>query len=104
MKRIITNTIAELDGTIRIETFEEDVSIPREVTNFQARAALIAVGKFELVDSALKASGNPLALQAWEYANNVSRYGPLVLSMASQLGFTEEELDELFYNASFIEA
>lgn len=103
MKRTVRNITAELDGSITIEEFEEDIPVPQEVTNFQARAALMAVGKFTLVDDALKAAGG-VALQAWEYANNISRSGALVNSMATQLGLTQEEIDDLFIAAEQIEA
>lgn len=103
LKISITNTIVNLDGTISEEIVEEDVSIPYEVTNFQARAALMVIGRFEDVDNAVKAQGG-IALQAWEYANNITRNGALVNSLATGLGFTQEDLDLLFYQASLIEA
>lgn len=103
MKRTITNTTVDLNGQITTTLVEEDVPVPYEVTNFQARAALMASGQFTLVDTAIKAVGG-VALQAWEYANNITRNGALVNSMAVSLGLTEEELDNLFIEASNIEA
>lgn len=78
--------------------------VPREVTNFQARAALLVAGLFEVVDAALKAGNDPVALQAWEYANTIARDGELVNRLAAQLNLTQANLDDLFRNAGRIQA
>jgi hypothetical protein len=78
--------------------------VPDKVTNFQARAALIAAGLFDAVDAAVRASDDPIALQAWDYANEVTRNGALVNGLASGLGLTAEQLDDLFRAAAVIEA
>lgn len=79
-------------------------SVPTQVTNFQARAALIAAGLFSQVDTAIKQSTDPVARQAWEYANDITRHGALVQSMATQLGLTSTQLDALFVQAAGISA
>jgi len=81
---------------------------PRTVTNFQLRAALMAMPApggtmFDLVDVAVKTEGG-VALQAWEYANDVDRTGPLVQQMAAAFGFSEAQLDALFIAAAGISA
>ena len=78
--------------------------VPAEVTNFQARAALIGAGLFDQVDTAIRASGNAVAVQAWDYANVITRTGTLVTAMAAQLGLSAEQLDDLFRAAAGIEA
>lgn len=77
--------------------------VPQEVTNFQARAALMQAGLFQAVDDALRAAGGA-AWQAWEYANVFTRGGTLVNGMAAQLGLTDAQLDDLFRAAALIEA
>jgi response regulator RpfG family c-di-GMP phosphodiesterase len=77
--------------------------VPTEVTNFQARAALRRAGLLEPVHAALLAAGGE-AWDAWEYANHLYRNGALVKAFAAQLGFTEEEIDDLFRVAAGIEA
>lgn len=79
-------------------------AVPVAVTNFQARAALIAAGLFETVDAAVKSAADPVALQAWEYANEVHRHGHLVTSFAARLGLGPEALDALFRRAATIDA
>lgn len=79
--------------------------VPASVTNFQARAALLAAGLFGQVDAAIKAQPQDSpAYQAWEYANDVTRNGTLVNSMAETLGLTSAQLDDLFRQAATIEA
>lgn len=78
--------------------------VPFKVTNFQARAALMAADLFDQVDTALKTGGDAVALQAWEYANDVTRGGALVNGLAASLGWTQEQLDDLFRAAAVIEA
>lgn len=79
--------------------------VPAAVTNFQARAALLTAGLFEKVDGALMAlPARSTARQAWEYANELTRNGTLVNSMAETLGFTAAQLDDLFRDAATIEA
>jgi hypothetical protein len=84
---------------------EPDPVVPREISNFQARAALMGAGLFDSIDSAMKALG-PAAVefQAWEYANFIYRDGVLVNSMAAQFNLTPEILDQLFIAAARIEA
>lgn len=79
--------------------------VPTAVTNFQARAALLAAGLFGRVDAAIKAQPQDSpAYQAWEYANEITRTGTLVNSVAETLGFTATQLDDLFRQAATIEA
>lgn len=85
--------------------------VPREVTNFQARAVMMArpdpsgqrVSLFEAVDAALRAEGGQ-AWQAWEYANTLTRDGVLVAAMAGRLGLSPDQLDALFTAAARVEA
>jgi len=72
--------------------------VPGAVTNFQCRAVLIAHGLFDQVDTMIRAAGG-VSLQAWEYANDVTRNGPLVVSMTGALGLTDEQVDDMFIEA-----
>lgn len=83
--------------------------VPREVTNFQARAVMMGqpgpggVSLFAAVDAAVRAEGG-FAWQAWEYANTITREGALVTTMATQFGLSDDQLDELFIAAATVEA
>lgn len=85
-------------------------TVPREVTNFQARAVLMAQAGsgegrtlFDDIDDALRVQGG-VAWQAWEYANTITRNGALVSAMATQFGMSETMLDQLFVEAAGISA
>lgn len=95
--RLIALTPAEIEAA--------KPPVPQAVTNFQARAVLLAAGLFDRVNDALLAlPANATARQAWEYANKLTRTGTLVNSMAETLGFTAAQLDDLFRQAATIEA
>jgi hypothetical protein len=82
--------------------------IPREVTNFQARALLMnmpgsAAGRslFDEVDDALRAMGG-IPWQAWEYTTTFPRESALIAAIGAQLNLTNAQLDEMFVAASAI--
>ena len=77
------------------------------VTNQQLRTALVLTSfqqnKPNLHPEAIKAfietlpePNRSLALQQWEYSNEMLRSNPLVNSMASSLGLTATDLDNLW--------
>lgn len=75
--------------------------VPQQVTNYQARSALIMAGMFEAVDAAVKAQGpGSQAYQAWEYANVYLRSSPFIAEMGAILGLTSEQIDALFVAAA----
>ena len=84
--------------------------VPQSVTNFQARAVLMATPGppgfatlFEAVHAALEAQGG-VAWQAWEYANVFERQGALVNSLASDFGLTSAQIDAMFRAADLVAA
>lgn len=85
------------------------VPVPDEVTNFQARAALMRVGLFDAIDAFVKLADDddPAALmarQAWEYSNHFYRHGDLIQTLAPHFGLSEDALDALFIAAAAIDA
>ncbi len=81
--------------------------VPTSVTNYQARAALVAAGLFAKVDAALRGAdqtvqSNQLALQAWDYANNFYRASPFISGLEAGLGLTSAQIDGLFQQAALI--
>lgn len=78
-------------------------------TNFQIRAWLITKFGLGIIDqvtamiSAIPdATQRLLAIQQWEYANNVLRDNPFVNQIATALGMTSEEMNEAYVEASKI--
>lgn len=77
------------------------VVVPPEVSNYQARAQLIADGNFASVDATIRNSGNQTAIQAWDYANNFYRVSAFIdLFKAATPYNTEALVDQFFIRAN----
>jgi hypothetical protein len=80
------------------------VPVITSVTMRQARLALLGVGLLDDVDAAIASIEDPTAKRAaqieWEYANTLERNSTWVQNLATALGLTEEQLDDLFTEAS----
>ena len=81
-------------------------AVPREVTNFQARALLLtmpgsAAGRslFQDVDDTLRALGGA-EWQAWEYTTIFPRDSQFISTLGTQLGLTDAQLDQMFIAAA----
>jgi hypothetical protein len=88
---------------LHLEWTEEPAPVPRSVSAFQARAALSRAGLLDAVEAAIAGMGGEAAL-AWEYATEFIRTGALLNSVATGLGLTEAQIDDLFRQAALIEA
>ncbi|MDG5498978.1 hypothetical protein [Marinobacter sp. BGYM27] len=73
------------------------------VSRFQARAALYGAGLLANADAAIQGADD-LAKLAWNDAQEFRRNSPLVAAIAAELGITDLQLDDLFRQASIIEA
>ncbi|MEX0801699.1 MAG: hypothetical protein WD379_10835 [Dehalococcoidia bacterium] len=102
------NTLSEFDGYPEIPMTEEQLQDWRDnavVTRFQARAALRQAGLREQVDAIIDdPETEPLVVDAWVDAQEFRRMSPTVLNLAAALGLTEIEVDDLFNQATTIEA
>jgi hypothetical protein len=88
------------DGT---ELVVEATPVPAQVTMRQARLALHSAGLLSGVDLAIAGMTEPAKTQAaieWEYAQTVDRNAGLVPAMATALGMTESQIDDLFILAA----
>lgn len=78
--------------------------VPQSVTMRQARLALNEAGLLDDVEAAIAAIPNPAQKRKaeieWEYAQEVQRYHGLVPTMATALGMTEAQIDDLFFLAA----
>jgi hypothetical protein len=75
--------------------------VPSEVSNAQAREALIRSGiSISSVDAALAAITDPVerevAVTQWEYRSTIRRDAELVVSMAGAMNLTPAQVDDLF--------
>lgn len=64
----------------------------------QARLALAANGSLAAIEAAIAASGEAAQIE-WQYANEIERSSPLIAGLTAGLGWTEEDLDNLFETA-----
>lgn len=76
--------------------------VPQSVTMLQARLALGGNGMLahanELV-AEMKGEEGESARIHWQFAQNVLRTDPLVLTLVNQMGLSTEQTDQLFINA-----
>ena len=68
-------------------------------TPLQARKALRQVGLIDAVNAAVKAS-TPDVQDAWEFASEVRRNDPFLVTLSTSLGMTSQQLDALFVLAA----
>ncbi len=119
----VYSTIEELDSFLLTTSYSENekqcirndfnnvantpVSSNAPVTNQQLRSALVMMSfsqnKPNLHPEAIRAfidtlpePNRSMALQQWEYSNEMLRNNPLVASMSSSLGLSSQDLDNLW--------
>lgn len=78
--------------TIEIEDYNP---VPQSISPAQARLALIQAGLYQTVLDTVAVATDDVKVY-WEYANTFERTNPILNSMASAIGITDEQLDELF--------
>lgn len=77
--------------------------VPLSVTMRQARMALFQQGLLDQVSAIIAGMPSPdkeAATIEWEYSQTVERDRPLVMFLGSQLGLTNEQVDQLFITAA----
>lgn len=74
------------------------------VDPIQAREAIRRAGLLPQVEALIADPETPaLVKSAWEYALVFKRQSPTILAVAQALGWTDEQLDALFIEASGVE-
>lgn len=82
---------------------EPESVVPEKVTMRQARLALHGAGILPQVQPAIDALPEPprtLAQIEWDYSSEVFRNREFVNMLGSQLGLTDEQIDQLFIQAA----
>lgn len=85
------------------ESYTPDLSIPEEVTRRQARRALHAAGLLEQVEAQIAQLPEPqktAVLIDWQDALIFKRSDPTFVMLATALGLSSAQLDQLFLAAS----
>lgn len=77
--------------------------VPQEVTRYQALAALHLAGRIDVVKAMMADTGtDTLTVLAFDNAQSFKRDSQMVLYMATKLGWTDEQVDDLFIAAGAI--
>lgn len=98
----------EIDGDVAKATpVFEDIPqvVPESVSKAQGKASLLLAGKLEAVElyiESLEGTEKTLALIAFNDTTEWRRDSPFLSQAASNLGMTEQELDDLFIAAEKI--
>ena len=75
-----------------------------QVSPLQAKGALYLSGLLDSVQSVIdSANTDPLIVLAWNHALEFKRLSPAIINLSNILGWTDEQLDELFEVAKTIE-
>lgn len=104
-KVVTSQSVQRIDGVVKyVYTLEDYVEpVPYIVTRRQAKLALHDAGLLPSVEPALQALSEPqktTAIIEWEDAIEFQRDHTLITALASSLGLTEEQVDNLFIQAS----
>ena len=72
--------------------------VPQEITPLQSKLQLLEIGLLDEVEAIVSADRKVQLY--WEYASVIERDNEILLMMATQLGLTSEQLDDLFIKGS----
>ena len=73
-----------------------------QVTAYQAKIQLSRSGLYDSVVTTVNTSDNPELKIAWEVATSFERNSLFILALQPELGLTDEQVDDLFQQASEI--
>lgn len=83
---------------------EKKARVPESISRRQAKQLLIQLGQIELIQNIINATEDPIEKQLlqswWDDSQTFERHHPTVIGMNSLLGWTEEDLDIMFIEAS----
>lgn len=94
---------AKLEGqkwTIEEKILEEKESVLDSITPRQARHILLKMGLLDELESLI--TENKEAFIDWEYATEIKRDFPLINLFGQKMGLIEEQIDNMFIEASKI--
>jgi len=92
---------AEIDRlTALVPAPVDPTAVPAKITRTQARLVLHRAGLLDEVLKVIESGG--VEAQIWYEANEWNRSSPILAGMAQALGFTDEQVDNLFRAAGAI--
>lgn len=90
--------VAPINNKQTWELREIPKEVPQAITPLQAKLQLHKLGLLDDVEALVV--NDRTAQLYWEYALVIERDNEILLSMAEQLGLTEDMVDDMFINAS----
>lgn len=78
-------------------------NVPNQIPNWSLRAQLQIIGMFDNVQTMINnLTGNEkiIAVQQWEYGNQIQRNHPLVIQIGTELGLSKQQIDQIFIDAN----
>jgi len=100
----VIHTVAEQEATFtanKLATMRQGMV----VSPFQAKAALLQAGLLTQVEALINdPATDPLVVLAWNNASEYRRTSPMIISLGTELGLNDTQLDDLFMAAAQITA
>lgn len=90
--------VAPINNKQTWELREIPKEVPQTITPLQSKLQLLEIGLLDDVE--VMVSADRKVQLYWEYASVIERDNEILLMMATQLGLTEDMLDDMFINAS----
>ena len=90
--------VAPINNKQTWELREIPKEVPQEITPLQSKLQLLEIGLLDEVEAIVSADRKVQLY--WEYASVIERDNEILLMMATSLGMTEEQLDDLFIKAN----
>jgi hypothetical protein len=69
---------------------------PQQIALWQLRSVLRDRGEFETVNDDIMSGTNQKLKDFWEYGNYIGRNDPITAQLQTVLGYTDEQMDQLF--------
>jgi hypothetical protein len=102
---MLASAIELPEGTVIDAYIAPPPPIPSTVTRFQALATLAAAGHLPTIRAHIATLGeDDIVRLAWENAAEWERTSPTLNALATMLGLTDTEVDDLFVAASQVSA
>jgi hypothetical protein len=86
------------DGVTLSQPLPTPLPVPESITPRQARLKLLEVGLLDELEAVI--TTNRAWQIEWEYATEVKRDSLLIDAIATQAGLTDEQIDQMFIDAS----
>jgi hypothetical protein len=93
-------TMAQIEA-VDTDALLAKASVPQTVSPRQARLALLAAGLLDQVEASVSAAGGATKI-TWDYATEINRTDPLIISIGAALKLTDDQIDVLFRYAASV--